>query len=63
MLGLMCDKGQGVPQDYVLAYMWVTLGVAGAAPKERPAWTRSLGQRLALGKPTLRVPNSWPWPW
>ena len=77
MLGLMYDKGQGVPQDYVLAYMWVTLGVAGAAPKERPAWTRvrdaiatkmslaqrSLGQRLALGKPTLRVPNSWPWPW
>ena len=74
MLGLMYDKGQGVPQDYVLAYMWVTLGVAGAAPKERPAWTRvrdaiatkmslaqrSLGQRLALGKPTLRVPNSWP---
>ena len=71
MLGLMYDKGQGVPQDYVLAYMWVTLGVAGAAPKERPAWTRvrdaiatkmslaqrSLGQRLALGKPTLRVPR------
>jgi TPR repeat protein len=77
MLGLMYDKGQGVPQDYVLAYMWVTLGVAGAAPKERPAWTRirdaiaskmslaqrTLGQRLALGKPTLRVPSSWPWPW
>ena len=77
MLGLMYDKGQGVPQDYVLAYMWVTLGVAGASPKERPAWTRvrdaiaskmslaqrSLGQRLALGKPTLRVPSSWPWPW
>ncbi|MBV8849659.1 MAG: sel1 repeat family protein [Methylobacteriaceae bacterium] len=75
MLGLMYDKGQGVPQDYVLAYMWVTLGVAGASPKERPAWTRirdaiaskmslaqrSLGQRLALNKPTLRVPNSWPW--
>ena len=71
MLGLMYDKGQGVPQDYVLAYMWVTLGVAGAAPKERPAWTRvrdaiatkmslaqrSVGQRLALGKPTLRVPR------
>ncbi|MEA2839423.1 MAG: uncharacterized protein QOF41_753 [Methylobacteriaceae bacterium] len=77
MLGLMYDKGQGVPQDYVLAYMWVTLGVAGASPKERPAWTRirdaiaskmslaqrTLSQRLALGKPTLRVPSSWPWPW
>ncbi|MEA2833197.1 MAG: uncharacterized protein QOG66_1399 [Methylobacteriaceae bacterium] len=77
MLGLMYDKGQGLPQDYVQAYMWVTLGVAGAAPKERPAWTRvrdaiaskmslaqrTLGQRLALGKPTLRVPASWPWPW
>jgi TPR repeat protein len=77
MLGLMYDKGQGVPQDYVLAYMWVTLGVAGAAPKERPAWTRirdaiaskmslaqrTLGQRLALNKPSLRVPSSWPWPW
>lgn len=75
MFGLMYDKGQGVPQDYVLAYMWVTLAVAGASPKERPAWTRvrdaiaskltlaqrSLGQRLALGKPTLRVPGSWPW--
>ena len=75
MFGLMYDKGQGVPQDYVLAYMWVTLAVAGASPKERPAWTRvrdaiaskltlaqrSLGQRLALNKPTLRVPGSWPW--
>jgi hypothetical protein len=77
MLGLMYDKGQGVPQDYVLAYMWVTLGVAGAAPKERPPWTRvrdaiaskislaqrTLGQRLALNKPTLRVPDLWSWPW
>jgi TPR repeat protein len=77
MFGLLYDKGQGVPQDYVLAYMWVTLGVAGAAPNERPAWTRvrdaiasklslaqrTLGQRLALNKPTLRVPMPGSWPW
>ena len=34
MLGLMYDKGQGVPQDYVLAYMWVMLGVAGDSPEK-----------------------------
>ena len=28
-LGLMYDNGEGVPQDYVLAYMWYNIAVAG----------------------------------
>ena len=28
MLSDMYDKGLGVPQDYVLAYMWFNLGAA-----------------------------------
>jgi len=58
MLGLMYDKSQGVPQDYVLAYMWVTLGVAGAAPKERPAWTRvrdAIATKMSLATTKLGV--------
>ncbi len=27
-LGQMYEKGQGVPKDYVLAYMWMNLAVA-----------------------------------
>jgi hypothetical protein len=37
MLGLMYDKGQGVPQDYVIAYSLLDLAVAGAGP-ERERW-------------------------
>jgi uncharacterized protein len=37
MLGLMYDKGQGVPQDYVVAYALLNLAVAGAGP-ERQRW-------------------------
>ena len=29
MLGIMYAKGQGVPQDYVLAYMWLYLATEG----------------------------------
>ena len=27
-LGLMYEQGKGVPQDYVLAYMWLNLSAA-----------------------------------
>jgi TPR repeat protein len=30
MLSLMYDRGEGVPQDYVLAYMWFNLSAADA---------------------------------
>ncbi len=31
-LGLMCENGQGVPQDYVQAHMWFNLAAAGLSP-------------------------------
>jgi TPR repeat protein len=37
-LGLMYDKGQGVPQDFVLAHAWLNLAVAHAEPKLRSRW-------------------------
>jgi uncharacterized protein len=30
LLGLMCDKGQGVPQDAILAHKWLILAPAKA---------------------------------
>jgi TPR repeat protein len=30
MLGLMYDKGHGVPQDFILAYKWLDLATARA---------------------------------
>ena len=29
MLGVMYDAGRGVPQDYVIAHMWLNLADAG----------------------------------
>jgi hypothetical protein len=40
MLGLMYDKGHGVPQDVVLAYMWLDLAAARAAKHERSIFAR-----------------------
>jgi TPR repeat protein len=40
MLGLMYDKGHGVPQDFVLAYKWLILAAAHASPRERDAYLR-----------------------
>jgi hypothetical protein len=40
MLGLMYDKGQGLPLDYVLAYKWLNLAVAQARGRERQDWVR-----------------------
>jgi TPR repeat protein len=50
MLGLMYDKGQGVPQDYVIAYALLDLAVAGAGP-EREHWARirdAVASKLSL---------------
>ena len=35
MLGLMYDKGHGVPQDYILAYKWLNLAAARSPKRER----------------------------
>src|ERR1700732_2712290 len=62
MLGLMYDKGHGVPQNFVLAYKWLILAAAHASGRERDVYLRlrdavsskmssdeiSAGQRLAL---------------
>ena len=44
MLGMMYAKGQAIPQDYVLAYMWLQLASEGrqGAAQFRDA----VGQRM-----------------
>src|SRR5260370_33889376 len=66
ILGVMYDKGQGVPQDYVHAHMWLNLAAAQGvkqaaeardrlAPKMSSAQIEE-AQRLAPEwKPTKRV--------
>jgi TPR repeat protein len=62
MLGLMYDKGHGVPRDVVLAYKWLNLAAAHDPRRERDYYLRLRnavasklspaqiheGQRLAL---------------
>jgi len=36
-LGLMYVKGEGVPQDYLLGYMWLSLAVSAGDPEARVA--------------------------
>jgi TPR repeat protein len=62
MLGLMYDKGHGVPQDFILAYKWLNLAAARASKRERGYFLRlrdavaskmsptqiAEGQRLAM---------------
>ena len=40
MLGLMYDKGHGVPQDFILAYKWLNLAAARAPKRERDYFLR-----------------------
>jgi hypothetical protein len=51
MLGLMYDKGQGVPQDYVEAYKWLDLAVGRANGRMREDWVRirdAVASKLSL---------------
>ena len=62
-LGLIYDKGHGVPTDFVLAYKWLNLAAARAGGRQRDAYLRFrdavasklstyeiiAGQRFALG--------------
>jgi TPR repeat protein len=45
ILGLMYNSGEGVPQDYVIAYMWLTL--ATASGDEVAAGAAVVRERLA----------------
>jgi hypothetical protein len=46
-LGVMYEQGQGVPKDYVLAYMWYFLAFMGAKdPEESNLWANKR-QRIA----------------
>ena len=50
-IGIMYDKGQGVPKDYVEAHKWVSLSVAGATAQERKDWVRirdAIATKLSL---------------
>ena len=44
ILGVMYDKGQGVPQDYVQAYMWLTLAAAQGVKQATEARDRLASQ-------------------
>jgi TPR repeat protein len=39
-LGLMYDKGHGVPRSSVIAYKWLNLAAAHARPSEREYYLR-----------------------
>jgi TPR repeat protein len=68
-LGLLYDKGHGVPQNAVLSYKWLDLAAAHAARRERDYYLRLRnavaskmssgqiveGQRLAL----IWAPGRW----
>jgi hypothetical protein len=52
----MYDKGQGLPQDYVLAYKWLNLAVSRAAGRERQDWVRirdAVATKLSLAELTV----------
>jgi TPR repeat protein len=68
-LGLLYDKGHGIPQDIILSYKWLDLAAAHASRRERDYYLRLRnavaskmsaaqvieGQRLALSW----VPQRW----
>ena len=51
LLGLLFDKGFGVPKDWVEAEVWLSLAAAGASPRQREYWIRvrnAVAQKLTL---------------
>jgi TPR repeat protein len=48
-LGTMYDNGQGVPQDYVYAYMWLQIAAAKGDRVARKA-RETLTQRMTPGQ-------------
>ena len=59
-LGFMYEKGQGVPQDYVQAYMWFNLaaaqGTKGAAEWREHIAARMTPAQIAEAK---KLANEW----
>lgn len=49
-LGVMYAEGQGVPQDYVQAHMWVNLAASGATGDDQRKF--AAGRDLLAGKMT-----------
>ena len=49
ILGVMYDKGQGVPQDYVQAHMWLTLAAAQGVKQATKARDR-LAPKMSSGQ-------------
>jgi TPR repeat protein len=48
-LGIMYDKGNGVPRDYAAAYMWYTLAIARGDEQAQKA-RDSLAKRMTHGQ-------------
>ena len=57
-LGVMYDKGQGVPQDYVLAHMWFSLastkGIKKAIEKRKSAESKMSPAQIAKAQEMVR---------
>ncbi len=46
-LGVACYRGEGVPQDYVLAHMWLNLAVSQLSPGEDRDQAESARDKVA----------------
>ncbi len=57
-LGVMYDKGQGVPQDYVLAHMWFSLastkGIKKAIEKRNSAESKMSPTQITKAQEMVR---------
>lgn len=50
MLGLIHSEGLGVKKDYIEAYMWLTLSVAGSKDKQSPFFQKAADLRDSVAK-------------
>jgi TPR repeat protein len=54
-LGLMYTRGLGVPQDFVLAHMWLNLAAASYSPEfEKSEQERAIGRRNDVARSMTR---------
>ncbi len=50
LLGMMYEEGQGVPKDYVQAYMWLSLAAAQGYEPARKARVKKLAKKMTLAQ-------------
>ncbi len=50
ILGSMYENGEGVPKDYVQAYMWLSLAAAQGHEPARKARVKQLAKKMTLAQ-------------